>query len=102
MNEDIRIGKVVNDVRAVSTNTFNRLGSEYSFQSQDRSKSIRQRAEFDIHQVRLNLYFRGNRSSRLLSNRLCSNDRLEYIATIESESGELLMTPRFYKITVHL
>lgn len=80
IKEDIRIGKVVIDVRAFSTNTFIRLGSDYSFLN----LFLRQRAEFDIHQVRLNLYFHGNRFSRLLSNKLCSNDRLADIATIES------------------
>lgn len=42
--EDIRIGKVVNDIRVFSTNTFFRPGSD-SFQSQNKLL-IRQRATF--------------------------------------------------------
>lgn len=55
---------------------------------------IRKRAEFDIHRVRLNHYFHGNRPSHFLANKLRNSDHLANIATILSEDGELLTDPK--------
>ena len=47
----------------------------------------RQSAQFVIHWVRLNHYFHDNRLSRLLANKLSSNEQLADIVTIESDTG---------------
>jgi hypothetical protein len=60
--------------------------------------SLRQIAEFAIRRVRLNHYVHGNRPSRLLANKVCSNDQLADIATIESETGKYDQNPNESKI----